>query len=241
MLARIFIEQNNIDSAYYYSKKAFYNMPNVNPHRYTFFRILQDKSDSEELDKAFKEIKYRGSPDHWYDYIYTKFKLKNNDEELLSLIEEFKDLYPNEDFRTINEINNFISIGSEAYTLSAAISILADEKFTEEKYSEAANLYERSIYFNPDEYLYFENAAISYDLTKQYDKASEYYDVVLDKFKTTDGRTEFYKGLMLVKTNKQKEGCELLKIASSKKFVLKTTGISAVSVYPALCSRFSND
>ena len=241
MLASIFLKEKNIDSAYFYSKKAFYNMPNVNPHRYTFFRVLQEMNNPDELDKAFKEIKYRNNPDHWYDYIYTKFKLKNNDEDLTPLIREFKELYPNEDFTTINEINNFINVGSEAYTLSAALSVLADQNFTEQKYEEAADLYELSIDFNSSEYLYYENAAISYDLSENYEKALEYYDIVINKFKTNDGRVEFYKGLMLIKTNKLESGCKVLKISSNKKFVLKTTGLSAITVYPGLCSSISND
>lgn len=241
MLASIFLEQENLDSAYFYSKKAFYNMPNVNPHRYTFFRVLQKMEKREELDTAFVKIKFRGNPAHWYDYIYTKFKLNKNDEDLIPLLTEFKEQFPGEDFSTINEINNFISIGSEAFTLSAALSLYADEKFREEKYIEAADYYEKSIDFNPNEYIYYENAAIAYDLSENYDKAIEYYDKVLNSFKTSDGRVEFYKGLMLIKTNKQKEGCEVLKISRNKNFILKTTGMSAVSIYPALCSGITNN
>ena len=60
MLARIFLKQQKLDSAYYYSSEAFYKMPNVNPHRYTFFRVLQQMNKLKELDSAFIIIKDKG-------------------------------------------------------------------------------------------------------------------------------------------------------------------------------------
>ena len=90
MLARIFLQENNLDSAYFYSQKAFFKMPNVNPHRYIYFRVLQERNSSDELDNAFLKIKNRNNPFHWYDFIYTKFKLNNKDSMLSPLISEFK-------------------------------------------------------------------------------------------------------------------------------------------------------
>ena len=241
MLARIFLEEKNIDSAYYYSSEAFYKMPNVIWHRYTFFRVLQQMNDSDQLEHAFSIIKERSEPQHWYDYIYTKFKINNKDDELLLLIEEFKEEFPNEDFTTINEISSFIQLGSEAFTLSAALSTLGDSKFSEEDYIEAAKLYEKAIDFNNKEYLYFENAAISYDLSNNYTKALEYYDRVINNFKTSDGRSEFYKGLILIRNDKPVEGCRILEVASRKKFILKNDGVSALLVFKQLCLNNSNN
>jgi tetratricopeptide (TPR) repeat protein len=241
MLARIFLEEKNIDSAYYYSSEAFYEMPNVIAHRYTFFRVLQQMNDSAQLDLAFNIIKERPEPQHWYDYIYTKFKINNKDDKLVSLIEEFKEEFPNEDFTTINEISNFIQLGSEAFTLSAALSALGNSKFSEEEYIEAANYYEKAIDFNSKEYIYFENAAIAYDLSNNYSKALEYYDRVINNFKTSDGRAEFYKGLMLIRNDKPIEGCRILEVASRKKFILKNDGLSALLVFQELCLNNPNN
>ncbi len=241
MLARIFLDEENIDSAYFFSKEAFDKMPNVNPHRWTFFRVLQKMNDSIGLDNAFDIIKNRSEPAHWYDYIYTKFKLNNQDTKLTLLIDEFKETFPNESTGTIDEILNFINIGSEAYTLSTALTSLGDNKFSEKKYIEAAAFYEKAIDFNQDQYLNFENAAISYDLSNNYEKALEYYDLVINTFKTLDGRSEFYKGLMLIRNNNPIEGCQNLEVASIKKFILKNDGISALNVFKGLCQKTSNN
>ena len=55
--------------------------------------------------------------------------------------------------------------------------------------------------------MYFENAAISYDNIKNYSKAEEYFNKVIYDFKTVDGKSEFFKGLMLIK-NDNLPGCD---------------------------------
>jgi len=239
MLAKIFIKQENYDSAYFYSREAFYKMPNANPHRFTYFRVLQHLKDSTELDKAFSLIKNRSISGHWYDYIYTKHKLSPDHEVLTTIIEEFKTYFPNEDFSIIDDLQTLIDIGSEAYTLSSLLGDLADKKFSEEKYEEAIDLYEKAIDFNQNVYTYYENAAIAYDLTNNFDSALNYYDNVIYNFKTIDGRSEFYKGLMLLRTDKLEEGCAYLKIASNKQYI--GSAGAAANVYIALCLNKPNN
>ena len=61
-------------------------------------------------------IKEKGKPDHWYDYIVSRYDIVGkNDQKLLDLIEEFKTLSK----RTgkINDISKFITIGGEEYEI----------------------------------------------------------------------------------------------------------------------------
>lgn len=241
MLANIFLKQQELDSAYFYSREAFYKMKNVNPHRYTYFRVLQQMNKLEELDSAFRIIKDYSRVKDWYDYIYTKFKLNIEDETLPTLIKDFKKEFPDEDLSTINEIERFITIGSEAYTLATALSALGDERFANKDYIEAAQFYEKAIGYNNEVYLYYENAAISYDLSNNYEKALEYYNIVLNNFKTTDGKSDFYKGLMLIKNEKFEEGCQNLSASSQKRYIAEDSKISAVNVFNGLCLNKPNN
>ena len=242
MLARIFLKQEKLDSAYFYSKEAFYKMQNVNHHRYTYFRVLQKMNNLKELDSAFQIIKNKSNEQDWFDYIYTKFKLDPyNSETLSTLIKDFKKIFPNEDLSTINEIERFITIGAESYSLAAALSFIGDEKFAEKEYEEAIEFYEKAIEFNNEAYLYYENAAISYDLSNNFEKALEYYNIVLNNFKTSNGKSDFYKGLLLIKNEKFTEGCQNLQAASQKRYVAETSEISAINVYEGLCLTSSNN
>ena len=240
MLARIFLKEENYDSAYFYSKEAFYKMPNVGPHRFTFFRVLEKRNDSIELEKAFKLIKSSKRPSNWYDYIYAKFKINNNDKSISDLIDEFKQRFPNEDAAIINDISNFVNFGSEAFTLYTLFVEVANDKFKNENYEEAVGLYEKAIDYNSGKYFAYENAAIAYDLSNEYGKALEYFNKVIYEFKPNDGRSEFYKGLMLLKINNI-SGCDYLKIASEKRYVSEGTGFSGANVYYKLCQNNINN
>lgn len=240
MLARIFLNEKNYDSALYFSKEAFTKMPNANPHRSTYFTVLRHFNDSISLDNAFNIIREYNNPNHWYDYIYSKFKISPSHGQLSILADEFKKKFPNEDFKTIKELLNFSGVGGEAYTISSLLSNIADEKFKEELYAEAASLYDKAIDFNKENYLLFENAAIAYDLSQNIEKATDYYNKVIYEYKSDDGRAEFYKGLMLMRNNDMK-GCQYLKSSSQKKYIGKNTKISASNVYLGLCLRNSNN
>lgn len=235
MLARIFLKQEKLDSAYLYAKEAFFQMQNVDMHRYTFFRVLQKMGKLNELDSTFQIIKGKNKIQDWYDYLYTKFKLNPEDEYLPSLIKDFRNEFSDQDLSTINEIERFIAIGAEAYSLASLLSSVGDEKFAEKNYQEAAEFYERAIDFNNEVYLYYENAAISYDLSDNYEKALEYYDIVLNDFQTLDGKSDFHKGLLLIKNENFEEGCLNLQAASKKRYIAKTSGISAINVFNGLC------
>ena len=84
------------------------------------------------------------------------------------------------------------------------------------------------------QYLYFENAAITYDNLKDYSKAEEYFNKVIYDFKTKDGKSEFFKGLMLIKNNNQL-GCKYLEISAKKNYTGIESGLRAIIVYRQLC------
>ena len=65
------------------------------------------------------------------------------------------------------------------------------------------------------EYAYYENAAISYYLSNKYEKALNYFTKVIDEFEINDGKSEFYKGILLIELDKTSQGCDYL-LKSSK-------------------------
>ena len=237
MLASIYLKEGDIDSAYTLSKLAFNKMPNVNNHRSTYFQVLRRLKKVEELDIAFEMVKNKSeSKSHWYDYIFSKVTLENNKEEQKGLIDEFKQKFPSENQEGITTLINMINVGSRSYSIFSYFSNIGDNYFREENYIKASEFYELALSYNQENYLLYENLAIAYDLSEMYSKALNYYDIVIDQFKPIDGRVEFYKGLMLIKTGDAKSGCKYIKQSSDKNFILNTTKISASNVLVSLCS-----
>jgi len=240
MLADIYLKENNLDSAYLLSKMAFNKMPNVDIHRNTYFNVLRSLKDSmnveSELDNAFMRLKnLRSSQKDWYDYIYSKSIITDSTETVIPLINQFKERFPNENPKIIDELENRIEIGSQSYTLFSLFSAMGDDYFMKEDYENASNYYEQAIDSNQDNYIVYENLAISYDLSKRTDMALEMYDLVLNNFKPTNGRVEFYKGLLLVRLGENELGCNYLRESSNKNYVGSNTKIRASEVFVALC------
>ena len=240
MLADIYVKENNLDSAYILSKLAFNKMPNVDVHRNTYFTVLRSLKDSmnveSELDNAFIRLKnLRSSEKDWYDYIYSKSIITDSIATVSPLINEFKERFPNEDPKIIEQIENRIEIGSQAYTLFSLFSAIGDDYFKKEDYLNASNYYEKAIDNNQDNYIIYENLAIAYDLSNRTDKALKMYDLVLNNFKPGNGRVEFYKGLLLVRLGENELGCNYLRKSNNKNYVGSNTKIRASEVFVALC------
>lgn len=236
LLAQIYLSENKLDSALKYSKKAFFGLSDNNRHRDTYFKVLKELKDSVSLDSAFLMIKNKDNSSHWTDYLLTRNDInKKPDKRLLTLLEELPSRFPKEDTLKINNIRRFIQLGGDRYTEALVNSEKGNIEFRNENYLEAVKFYESAILLDNQQYLFYENAAISYDNLKNYLKAEEYFNKVIYDFKTTDGKSEFHKGLMLIKNNNQK-GCEYLRKSANKNYVGASSGIRAVNVFFQLCN-----
>lgn len=236
MLAKYYLTLNELDSALYYSKNAFKGIPNNNAHRNTYFKVLARLKDSISIDKAFKKIRDYNNTAGWIDYIIYRNDINGKpDKRLIDLIEDFKIKFPGAEESKIKNIKNFLEVGSKTYSYSIFLSELANESFLNENYLEAIRLYEEAISVNDKEYVFYENAAISYDNVKNHERATEYFDKVIYDFKSEDGRAEFFKGLMLIKLEDDLRGCEYLLASAQKNYIGRVSSLKASDVYIALC------
>tara|TARA_B100001059_G_scaffold81784_1_gene79862 strand:- start:35410 stop:36432 length:1023 start_codon:yes stop_codon:yes gene_type:complete len=236
MLANIYYLERKLDSALFYSKDAFYGIPNNNGHRNIYFKVLVDLKDSLSLDNAFTKIKKSNNHENWIDYIIARNRINNKpDKRLLNLISDFKLKFPDKIDKRIENIENFVEIGIDKFTYSIAISEEADSEFSKGNFNNAADLYEAAILINNYQYVFYENAAIAYYNLDNFDKAVDYFDKVIYEFQTNDGRAEFFKGLMLVKYEDNINGCRYLKSSSEKNYIGNNSGIRSFDIYKSLC------
>ncbi len=236
LLAQLYLNEKKIDSALLYSRKAFYKLSDNNRHRDVYFKSLKEINDSISLDSAFVKIKNLKSEDHWYDYILTRNEINKKPQKILiDLIDQMPIRFPQADTLKMNSIKRFIQIGSNRYTAALANSELAKVQFEKGNYSEAVKFYEVAISLDDKQYVFFENAAISYDNLENFSKAEEYFNKVIYDFKIGDGKSEFFKGLMLVKNNNLIDGCEYLQKSAVKNYVGVVSGLRAENVYRQLC------
>ena len=66
---------------------------------------------------------------------------------------------------------------------------------------------------------------------KDYEKAKVYFEKVINQFRPNNGKAEFYYGIMLIKLDNTKDGCNNLKKAIDLKF----SGQGSIDVYNNFC------
>ena len=71
LLAQAYLEKGMIDSAFYFSKKAFYGLPNNALHAANLAKVLSATKDTMELNKAFNKLSGRSNPVIWRNFIYS--------------------------------------------------------------------------------------------------------------------------------------------------------------------------
>jgi tetratricopeptide (TPR) repeat protein len=242
LLSQLYFKEEKYDSALAYSKDAFYTLPDVNAHRHSYFNVLNHLKDSTELENAFEMVKDFSNSEHWYEYFVTRYQIVGkNDAKVLSRIEEFKQKFPDEASEKIIDMENFVTLGGLDYTNSYLIAKQARNEFANKNYSKSIELYESAILLNDTEYTFYENAGIAYSLIKDFENAVIKYDEVIYRHKSTNGKSEYLKGLVRLQQNQKENGCKYLKISAEKKYVDKNSNVNAVILYNSFCVETNNE
>lgn len=237
LLADIYFNEKKYDSSLFFSKNAFYQLPNVNSHRNIYFKNLKLLNDTLELDNAFNMIKEYNKLDNWYEYIIVRNEMgSKNDPKLLRLVQEFKRKFPNENHSKINNLEKLIKVGAYEYSTSYKISQSALIEFQNKNYLEAVKLYESAILLNNADYIFYENAGIAYALLENYEDAFKKYDEVIYRFETNNGKSEYLKGILSMQLNIKDQGCKYLRQAARKKYIDKATNVNPAVLVQNFCN-----
>ena len=120
--SQIFLAKGNIDSAYFYGRKAFYNLPNNSLHSTNYVNILIQKKDIEGINEAFELLTYKDNKINWKNYLIaaSNFTIRGDKEltekakiarEIFKGDQEFEGLYKsiyigNENINKALELSN---------------------------------------------------------------------------------------------------------------------------------------
>ena len=231
-LSLAYYDLEEYDSAYHYGKKAFYTLPNNNTHRFAYFQALVYRKDSVGLDNAFELIKDKNNTSHWINYLLSRNSISQKHTKYAdSILKVYK--------KNFNLENDYIARAFESrivngkYVVVDAVKISEDAAsfYNEKKFLEAGELYELALSIDSYDYTYFPNEALAYANTEEVDKAISYFDKVIYDFKVKDGKSHFYKGILLLKIEKKDQGCKYLKQAAEFQF----SGQGSKDMYLSLC------
>lgn len=236
LMANIFFQTNQMDSARYYAGEAYYHRPRANTYYQTYMAVLAKTKDTAEIHKVFNTyVGYRNEPFAWKMYLLALLNAagKGTKEQLaladsaLNLFKPKPGAQPDKEYAELEkrkqEILNNMQVGSLAVgitqeTLNQAMAIYNEgvAAFSKQDFATAALKFVKAGNIAVFNYSIYENAGVSYFNLKQYRKAVSYFNKVMAMNVTTDGKSEYFKGVALLNLGEKQQACAVLQIAKTK-------------------------
>ena len=170
-----FLEENKIDSAYYYAKKAFDGLPNNMPHYDMYMRTLAFKRDATAINEAFNRVhKLAGDTKGiWTIYLRTLALTRSlGDPFSMAKAQEAFKLYPTDE--NIFQLYRILTYGQAKIAAADKFAADAKDMFDKGNFLGAADLYAKAFDSDPLQYSHSVNAALTYYKIRDFNKAIKY-------------------------------------------------------------------
>ena len=216
--AQFFVAEKQIDSAYYYSKLAFENLPNNMPHYNLYMNSLVLRKDVTEMNKSFETVRTLGgdTPVIWSIYLRSLANVTGlGDTMTMSKAAEAFKLFPQDD--TIFSLYRILTYGQQRVVQAEQLYKQGIELYNAKDFGAAFDLFNQAFDLDPLEYTYALNSGLALYENKQYPEAVGYLDRVQNSHKANlKEKALRYKGLALFKAGSTPEACAtFLKLKNS--------------------------
>ncbi len=216
--AQFFLQENKIDSAYFYAKRAFNGLPNNMPHYDIYMRTLAFRRDANEINNAFERVKNtsKNKKSVWTIYLRTLALTRSlGDPFSMAKAQEAFNMYPNDD--NIFQLYRILTYGQERITKADKLSTEAKTLFGNGEFSKSAELYLAAFDQDPLQYTHSLNAALSLYNIKDLENALKYFNISnSSKNPAVIEKALRFKGLALISKGDQKNGCAAFVRLSTK-------------------------
>jgi len=210
--SQIYQEQNKIDSAFLYAKKAFYGLPNNLMHSTNYIKLIDITRNQDALEEAFDLLTEKNNIINWKNYLKLALSFNDKDMDLiLSRAKQAKNLFSSD--KEIDEIFQRLSLTDEEINSAIKFSKIGLDFYNKQDFFNAAESFEKAIKYNPLDYSHYENASIANLFLGNLDEALDQIDIVVNQLNPNNGKCEYIKALILIRKNDLSKVCELLKIS----------------------------
>ena len=207
--SQFFAQEQNQDSAYYYSKLAFDNLPNNMPHFNLYMNSLVNRKDSQEINRAFYYVQSLAGDTStiWQIYLRSLASvLSLGDSFAMSKAAEAFKLFPQNDI--IFQLYRMMTYGQERVGKAQQLYQNANKLYNERNFDEAFNLFNQAFDLDPLEFSYALNSGLSLYENAKYEEAISYFKIAQNSKKTAvKEKAMRYKGISLYKNGSQSESC----------------------------------
>ena len=209
--ALYYLNENNLDSAYVYAKKAFDGLPNNMPHYDVYMRTLIPKKAYEEIDNAFNRVRSISGDTKtlWLIYIRSLAQTRSlGDPFAMQKAAEAYSLYPSDD--NIFMLYRVLTYGQQRIVEAEQLYKQATELYNAKDYQQAASLFAQATDKDPLQHTYALNTGLSLYNALQFEQAIKYFDLALvAKNNLIAERALRNKALALYSLGRAPEACAL--------------------------------
>lgn len=191
-----------IDSAHYYSDRAYFLRPLNSKHFLVHLKSFAVKNQIEELDNAVKKMSDNliKSNDQWkekylstamYFYLSSVYQYRfKNKKKYDSIAIQGQKSFPNNE--KIKIASNFIIYGKDSVQKAIELDEKAKIQLENKNYEKSFDLFSQSVSFWPNNEYSLQNAGITAYYSKNYLKSIFYLEKLLKIDSPVDGITELY-------------------------------------------------
>jgi len=211
--SQFFNSENQIDSAYYYSKLAFENLPNNMPHYNLYMNSLVARKDAVEINKSFETVRALGGDTAviWTIYLRSLGSVTGLGDALtMGKAAEAFNLFPQDE--TIFSLYRVLTYGQQRVVQAQQIYKQGTELYNTKDFNGASDLFKQAFELDPLEYRYALNSGLALYENKQYHQAVGYFNrIQSSKRGNLKEKALRYKGLALYKAGSKTEACVTFK------------------------------
>lgn len=214
------IKKLEIDSAYHFIKKGYYQFPNHLTHFNLLFDFIELKKDLKESEKAYsylieKNISIR--PEFEKKYVETSIFMKDSSlSSKKNIIKRLIEKDPEDEQAFV--LNIILEVGLESVEKAYEIGLTAEEFFKNQNFLDAAIKFEEAYSLNPKEFSYVENAANSYMQYGEFEKSITILNNHNENNNPTTGKAEYLLGLNYLNTDDLEKACLNFNLSLKKGF-----------------------
>ena len=204
------LQENKIDSAYYYSKLAFDGLPNNMPHYDMYMRTLSYKKDPVAINDAFNRINRLSggnNPGVWTIYLRTLALTRGlGDPFSMKKAQEGFNKFPTNE--NIFQLYRILTYGQDRVNKGQAAANEGKSLFEKGDFLSASKLYMQAIDLDPLQYSHALNCGLSFYSLKDFNNALKYLSIATSS-KNPDIRekTLRFKALTLISLGDMKAAC----------------------------------
>ena len=204
-----FEAKGQIDSAFYYAQKAYKGLPNNSLHVANFVKLAMQKKERIAIEQAADQLKDTQQSLNWQNILTAYIDIVGvGNEKLMQLTEHAVQIFPHDsNFLLLRKLAN---VTPENIQSGKEIAGRALELFNNKDYEKAAQTYIEAAAVDPMEFSYFENAATSFYILKDYGNAMLYSSKVIEQFNPGTGKAEYLHGISKISTGDTNGGCEYI-------------------------------